>query len=178
MGVLLLCIVAYNLLKDRVPVCGPVLMAGCRMLAVWLGAGGALRISPELGTALGVWGGFVLGVTLLARLETTDLAPGLPVYALAGWIAAAPWFLWCNLTMILLVPTVGLHVFLAVSAFRLARNIHRRGQVIPPDIGQWLKLLFPLQAVVLFGCGAGLAACVVLCLWLLLGGISRRIAMS
>jgi 4-hydroxybenzoate polyprenyltransferase len=178
MGCLLLCIIGYNLLKDRIRFCGPLLMAGCRMLAVWIGAGGQWVVPPELAAALGLWGGFFLGVTLLARLETSDRAPGPAVFAQAGWLSLAPGLIWMQTTIVFLVAVWILQALLAVSAFRLSTKIHRRGRVVPPDIGSWLRLLFPLQALVLFGCGAGWAGGVVLGLWPLLAWISRRMAMS
>ena len=176
---LLTAIIAYDTLKERIPGAGPPLMASCRVLAVWIGAGAPSGPPPAFwGVAL-VWGGLILGVTALARLEDTDKSPGLRLTLLTAGLMLAPVPLWA-FGGLLDAPSIGEWIppvatsgLLLALAGRYHRRIAARDQVNPPDIGAYLGLLFVLQTLVLSVHAEPLAAGTVLAGWPLLKALSR-----
>lgn len=176
---LLITITAYDTLKERLPGSGPALMAACRVQTLWIGAGAPLSPPPAFWGAAVVWAGFILGVTALARREATETSPGKRLPALTLGLTLAPALLAFNRGVPARWPEpLLLCALLPALAWNLHRRIGTRGKVLPSDIGRYLMLLFPLQALVLSLHGAPAAAWTVLAGWPLLRILSRRIPPS
>lgn len=166
-------IVAYTVLKERIPLLGRVLMGLCRGAALWLGAGAPWELSIPLGIAIVLWVAFISLVTHIASFETgkrleSGLPWVLPIILNIGFLGMAytvpspsPW-----------AYLPGLAAFISVNLH--ARDIVREQQVRPSDIGRLLGQLFLMQAFVLALHGQVVLAAAV---WLLapLMRLARRV---
>ena len=176
MVTLLLCIAAYNLLKERLIWSGPMLMAACRLLAVWMGAGETL--SPALAAVMVAWGGWILCITWLAWLEGRGTAGGVRLFCLTVWMLGVSLGLGSGLLPRQTLLVLALQAGLVLGAGWLGWRMYRRGRILPSDIGAYLRLLLPMQALVLESFGFTVCAVVLLVAWPCLTWISRRFPMS
>lgn len=177
MVLLLMLILGYTLLKERVEWLGPVLMASCRVCALWVSAGSPSSPSVALATAALIWFAWIWLVTLLARKENEEGKPPVEAYTLLGVFAflVPVWSIW-----VLPDAASGLMVSLGWlgGVAGLWKGLRAAGRILPPWIGQALRLLLPLQATAVAGTGQLELAVLLLWIWPLLTWISRRVAMS
>ncbi|MDF3129898.1 UbiA family prenyltransferase [Kiritimatiellaeota bacterium B1221] len=169
---LLMLITAYTFLKDRHLWLGAVLMASCRGCVLWMGAGAPLIVS-SLVLPLSVWGGLILGITLLADREYRATSWVMPA---AGTLTAI-WFLAPFAALFLGEPRFLIFVpwaLLALLALQNLRQIKSQGQMHPRNTGQWLSMLIPLQSAFLFAVAPLWQGIVILCLWPLLRWSIRK----
>jgi len=163
MALLLGAVVAYSFLKKLLPPVGPALMAVCRGLSLWIGAGAPWEPSTAVAAGMAIWTGYILLVTWTAALETRPTAglvrPGVLVafgvavpLVLALGTRFSPWG-W--------IPTAGLWFGLLANLW----SVKRSGRVEPRHIGRYLGLLFALQAAVAGFCGAPVWALIVALGW-------------
>jgi len=177
MAGLLALIIAYTLLKEPFPGLGPVLMALCRVAAIWIGAGGPASPSLPLWIAFGVWFFWIWLVTFLARREALEEPPPsctLPVLLVSA-VAVPLWAVCQTQEPFAVLPFA---LIWGGAVFRLQSRLRREGRVQPAWIGNALRLLLPLQSLVLAGFGAPLPALVFLVVWPLLAWLSRQFPMS
>lgn len=145
---LIAAICAYNGMKSVFPLLGGFLMALCRGLAVWIGAGAPGFLSPEIAGAVGLWMLFVFGVTRFAEREGSPSPPKrLGWYFPSLFLAAFPflWFLTQGSPWALLPAAVTIY-----GAIRLAVSLQVEGSIRPSHTGALLMLLFPMQTTILF----------------------------
>ncbi len=184
-ALLIVTIAAYNHGLKRIPVLGAVTMGGCRGLSLLLGAAaapsGAISL-PSLEAAL-ILGLFIAAVTNLARFETRSTRPGYAAWlpALALLVGLGVCFTWPPMG---LGPSLGicqaasklLMGWAILLGLLIARRVGKGTLPLPPAIGQFIRLLLPLQAAFcvhtgLFGLiGAGL----ILAVWPLSRFAARR----
>jgi len=147
MALLLFTIVSYTCSKERFPLLGAVQMGLCRMLAVWIGAGGAVPPPDILILVMGLWGLFIFFVTRIASFETkADQRTRLPyLIPVLFCVAGAAW-VWIDGYHILLnlfsLPAI-------LSCITLNEIRKRGGRIAPKNIGQLLGLLYWMQIIVL-----------------------------
>ena len=152
---LLLCVVAYTLLKNFSALLGGLLMGTCRGLALLTGAGFLgnwhfpMSLPPAVWTATLLWTGFIFIVTRLAEREHLPGTPTrlpwlLPFWFTAGLAATAVYH-----TQVLHPFTYAFLALPPLAALRTARKIQAAGGVRPHHIGACLALLFPLQSAIL-----------------------------
>lgn len=177
MMILLITIVAYTNLKERMPRLGAAQMGFCRMLAVWIGAGQLVPTPLPLTVALLWWGLFIFCVTRIASFETRPdrrtrmhlLIPPLMLLGTGTLLLKSTGF-----------PLEGLIALgLLTGSCRIVLGIERAdGSIQPSDIGRFLGLLFFMQAFVLVQSGQLVTAGVVLALAPLLRLLRKRIPAS
>ncbi|WFB37604.1 UbiA family prenyltransferase [Kiritimatiellota bacterium B12222] len=169
-------VTAYNTLKHLHLWLSGGLMAGCRILVLWMGAGapGETRLLWPLWV---LWGYLILMIILLADLENKQSKRILPLtLGLSLWWLGAPvlaillgaWTAW------VLLPW-GLLIFLTLNNLQ---QIFRTHQLSPKNTGVWLSMLIPLQASFLCAFGDVSLGLVVLLAWPLLKMILRKIQIS
>ncbi len=177
MAGLILLIVAYTGCKEPIPWLGPILMALCRVCALWIGAGSPLQPSPQLIAAAVIWFLWIGWITVLGRLEATERP--VPLYATL-WMA----ILGLGVPLWVLSQTdeplsASLFAVLWIWALvQLDLRLRRAGCVQPALIGKAIRVLLPLQSLMLAGAGEPLLGVCLLPVWPLLAWLSRRFPMS
>ncbi len=192
-GAIVAVIFAYNALLKRLPIVGPVSMGTCRGLSLLLGAAatlpsGPLDLDPTAVLAAAITVAYIAAVTHLARNEMHPETIGGPVKLLPGLVLAAGALAW--LTDRLLVERlaaqgsfgafagVGLLAMAAFAALLLGSKLWQHPTMpIPPAIGEFIRLLLPLQAAFCAtpGTQVSLYACIaLLTLWPISRVVSRR----
>jgi 4-hydroxybenzoate polyprenyltransferase len=152
------CVVAYDAGGKRVPLLGSLLMGTCRGGSVWLGA--AAVNPPQMPwfslLAAIVIGGYIAGVTAIAKGETTGKPVGprrwIPAAVLATW-AAFEFFAYGQLLLITglyFARTVAffLVVMAMLWAIRAAKRLGpgAKPTSVPWVVGLLIRGLFPIQA--------------------------------
>jgi 4-hydroxybenzoate polyprenyltransferase len=173
---LLLAIIAYTFAKDRLPLGAP-LMGLCRVLSVGMGAWPA-AMTPALLGALVLWFAYIALLTHLAEREETPASEGKLPWILATLLALGPLGMLVPAPSPAAAPFVLCLLVLLGFSLRLARDIRRRGRVLPSDIGGYIGLLFPLQAAALCVGGFPQTALFLMPLWLLFRAAGRWIRAS
>ncbi len=196
-GLLLLAFIAtYNLWAKKFPVLGPLNMGACRGLSLQLGAwiglhGEAHWQSPAVASTIALAPIATAGLTLyialvtnLARVETqaqpSRLPRALPFVGLL--LAVVPFFCFAidraHPFEPFNVALYALSAYTLYAGFKIHRRLmHEPAPPIPPMIGQFIRLLLPLQAV---GCVASrgltgaIAAVILLVLWPVSRSVSKR----
>jgi 4-hydroxybenzoate polyprenyltransferase len=174
--ILLGLIVFYTLVKEQFTLFGLLGMAGCRVCAVWIGAGAPSQPSPALGLVGCVWFLYIVVVTGLARSEGKSSAKSSLAYLPVLWSVGTGWvvvqlFGFAGGTLVVGCVLLGLTT-------KLAWKIQHAGRVHPAWIGEYIRLLFPLQAMVLIAADQLLWAGIVLAMWPIMWGIGRFIPAS
>ncbi len=191
-GFLLLGVVAtYNLWSKKIAGLGAANMGLCRGLSLLLGACAGLPADRDLATFPElVWlaaGGLTLYIALvthLARIETDPDPPKLPraLPFLGLLLAVIPIFLASlDYSQPLRPLNIGLYAISAYTVYAGTKIDRRLTQAltppIPPIIGQWIRLLLPLQAIWCLASrsfAGSLAAVILLALWPISRQVSRR----
>jgi 4-hydroxybenzoate polyprenyltransferase len=173
---LLGCIVVYTCCKNFPWGLGPVWMAGCRLLALWIGAGAPAVPTTVWWTLALVWALAISGVSLLAAAESRDAgglgrAAGL---AVALWIGLGLQVWQLALVGWQLIPWA----LLVWTTLRLLWRCRCEGRVTPPQVGRWLGLLPLLQSGALFAMGQPVPGWIFLGLWPLIPWFSLRVSFS
>ena len=177
-GLLLLLgwITAYTFLKNTHLLFAAFLMSACRCTVLWIGAGTPDRLT-SLWPFFALWGGIILFITVLADQEGKPEVSGENgSLVLTGIFFFSP----------LLALYVGRPRFLlflpwtllAVLALQNYRKIRKQGHVTPANIGQWLSMLIPLQAVFLMSMAPAWKGLILLALWPCLRWSVRKMQIS
>ncbi|MGA0369803.1 MAG: UbiA family prenyltransferase [Kiritimatiellia bacterium] len=173
---LLLLISVYNFVKQRQLIPGALCMAGCRGMALWIGAGAPASLKALL-PGFVIWGGLIFLITLLADQEGRVPFSG-------GWMArmlTAGWLLAPLPALLLGTPRFPVFLpwaLLAALALQNYRQILDQEKLLPRNTGQWLSMLIPLQSAFLFALAPLWQGALILCLWPLLRGLIRQIQIS
>ena len=181
---LVLCVALYNHWLKRLPFLGAAAMGLCRALSLLLGAAAAPAgvFSQECISAALIVGLWIAAVTNLARFETQPT-----VAAWARWLPAKAMALsllitypWTAMGTGMWLPTsaIALRALLIASVILSIRTAARiqNPTPLPPSIGEFIRLLLPLQAAfcAITGLFGLIAAGVLLTLWPLSKAASRR----
>lgn len=174
---LLLLIVLYTRIKQVQLWAGAGLMAACRALAVWIGAGGSAAPDVLLGGVLGLWMLIILLITLLADAEGKPRAVIQPKVRLLTlcWLAAPVSALGMGQPPFWIFLPWALLAALALQNFRLIRD---QGEMQGRNTGSWLAMLIPLQSVFIMACGHTAMGLGVLALWPCLQWSLRKMRIS
>lgn len=196
---LLISVLVYNRWCKKVPILGPINMGLCRGLSILLGAAaGTLDIFSPTGGLIRIWSAlmplavvaavgttlYIAAVTHLARIETLANPPKLPrtlpyiflVVVIVGFFFSA-----VDRAQLLRYSNIWLYLITAYTLYA-GYKIHSRLTLeppppIPPTIGQFIRLLLPLQAIFCLASrsnAGALSAAALLTLWPVSRNVSRR----
>ncbi|MGV3533824.1 MAG: UbiA family prenyltransferase [Chthoniobacteraceae bacterium] len=180
-GAIVLAVFSYNAFLKRLAIVGPLAMGICRGLSLLLGAVAALPSGPlDLDTsavvAAAILTAYIAAVTHLARDETRP-------ETISGWVKLLPGFVLIGATCAWLADRlmverlaaqggfgaftgVGLLVMTTFAALMLGSRLKKHPKLpIPPAIGEFIRLLLPLQAA--FCATPGTQTSLILCILLL-----------
>jgi hypothetical protein len=164
MAGLLFLIVLYTFIKNVQLVLGAFLMAACRAMALWIGAGSPLRLQGSQGMVPGLWMLMILQITLLADLEhkaRVSIQPRIKLLTLC-WLAAPLMALAVGQPHFAIFLPWALLTALALQNFR---QISHQEVMHPRNTGIWLSMLIPLQAIFVMAYGQLMTGFVILALW-------------
>lgn len=192
-GAIVAVVFAYNAFLKRLSIVGPVSMGACRGLSVLLGAAaslpsGPLDLDPTALLAAAIATAYIAAVTHLARNETRPETIGGPVKLLPGIVLAAAALAWLADRLMIerlaaqgsfgAFAGVGLMIMCAAAALLLGSKLWQYPKLpIPPAIGEFIRLLLPLQAAFCATPGTqnSLFVCIgLLTLWPISRIVSRR----
>jgi 4-hydroxybenzoate polyprenyltransferase len=177
---LLLCICLYNLGLKNVRILGPVSMGLCRGCSMLLGAAMIAEKMSDFEPLIYAVHTVIIYIALLTLIADYETRPRAPVGVV--WLPTV--IVLAGFVVVYLTQPGNPMPYWAAAAYavymnvRVALNIRKRQQVIPPDIGGMIGALMFMQAAWLYLNGALIAGTVIVLLFPFNRFVVRRIYAS